>query len=65
MEVVLKNLSKHFTDRKGNVAKALNDLDVTIPSGKLIGLLGLQDVGNQHLYLIAGLHKPTQGQIFW
>ncbi|MCK9199273.1 MAG: ABC transporter ATP-binding protein [Bacilli bacterium] len=66
MEVVLKNLSKHFTDRKGNVAKALNDLDVTIPSGKLIGLLGPSGCGKSTtLYLIAGLHKPTQGQIFF
>ncbi len=66
MEVVLKNLTKEFTDRKGNVAKAVIDLNIIIPSGKLIGLLGPSGCGKSTtLYMIAGLHKPTKGQIFF
>lgn len=66
MEVVLQHLSKHFTDKKGNVAKAVSDLNITIPSGKLIGLLGPSGCGKSTtLYMIAGLHKPTEGKIFF
>lgn len=66
MKVVLQHLSKHFKDRKGNVAKAVTDLDITIPSGKLIGLLGPSGCGKSTtLYMIAGLHKPTAGKIFF
>ena len=66
MEVVLEHLTKEFTDRKGNVAKAVTDLDIKIPTGKLIGLLGPSGCGKSTtLYMIAGLLKPTRGKIFF
>lgn len=66
MEVVLKNLTKEFTDKKGNVVRAVDNMNITIPDGKLIGLLGPSGCGKSTtLYMIAGLHKPTDGQIFF
>ncbi len=66
MEVVLKNLTKEFVDRKGNKTVAVSNFDTVIPSGKLIGLLGPSGCGKSTtLYLIAGLHKASGGQIFF
>lgn len=66
IEVRLQNLTKEFTDKKGNVTVAVNDFTVTIPAGKLIGLLGPSGCGKSTtLYMIAGLHKPTRGGIFF
>ena len=45
---------------------AVNDFNVTIPSGKLIGLLGPSGCGKSTtLYLISGLLKPTAGRIYF
>lgn len=45
---------------------AVSDFNVTIPGGKLIGLLGLLGCGKSTtLYMIAGLHKPSRGKIFF
>lgn len=66
MEIRLKNLTKIFTDKRGNETVAVDDLDVVIPSGKLVGLLGPSGCGKSTtLYMIAGLLKPTAGQIFF
>ena len=66
VEVRLQNLTKEFTDKKGNVTVAVNNFTVTIPAGKLIGLLGPSGCGKSTtLYMIAGLHKPTSGGIFF
>ena len=41
-------------------------MNLTIPSGKLIALLGPSGCGKSTtLYMIAGLHTPTHGQIFF
>ncbi|MFA7416946.1 MAG: ABC transporter ATP-binding protein [Acholeplasma sp.] len=66
MEIRLKNLTKVFTDKRGNETVAVDDLDVVIPSGKLIGLLGPSGCGKSTtLYMIAGLLKPSGGKIFF
>jgi multiple sugar transport system ATP-binding protein len=72
MEVKLVNLTKEFEQRgKGKKEQATNvvavdHINVNIPSGKLIGLLGPSGCGKSTtLYMIAGLHKPTDGQIFF
>lgn len=66
IEVTLKNLTKEFTDKTGKITVAVNDFNVTIPAGKLIGLLGPSGCGKSTtLYMIAGLHKPTGGSIFF
>lgn len=66
VEVRLQNLSKEFIDKKGKITKAVDDFSVVIPAGKLIGLLGPSGCGKSTtLYMIAGLHKPTSGSIFF
>src|SRR5690554_4568130 len=66
VEVRLQNLTKEFVDKSGKVTVAVNDFSVVIPAGKLIGLLGPSGCGKSTtLYMIAGLHKPTAGRIFF
>lgn len=66
MEIRLDNLTKVFTNKKTTDTLAVDHLDVTIPSGKLIGLLGPSGCGKSTtLYMISGLLKPTEGSIFF
>lgn len=66
MEIRLQNLTKVFTDKSGKETHAVEDLTVTIPSGKLISLLGPSGCGKSTtLFMIAGLHNPTDGKIFF
>lgn len=67
MEVRLDNLSKHFPGVKGApTVKAVDQMNFTIPDGKLVGLLGPSGCGKSTtLYMIAGLHKPTAGKIWF
>ena len=66
MEVKLVDLTKEFVDRKKKVTVAVAGTTLTIPSGKLIGLLGPSGCGKSTtLYMIAGLHKPTRGKIYF
>lgn len=71
MEISLVGLCKYFTTRgqkasSGKVTKAVDDMNLTIPSGKLVALLGPSGCGKSTtLYMIAGLHTPTSGQIFF
>ena len=69
MEIKIKHLTKVFP---GNPKKhirdtiAVNDLDITIPDGKLVGLLGPSGCGKSTtLYLISGLQTPTEGEIWF
>ena len=69
MEIRIKNLTKIFPGdpkkhRKDTVA--VKDLDITIPDGKLIGLLGPSGCGKSTtLYMISGLLAPTSGEIWF
>ncbi len=66
MEVRLDNLSKHFKSGNRPVVKAVDQMNFTIPDGKLVGLLGPSGCGKSTtLYMIAGLHKPTEGKIWF
>jgi len=66
MEVKLQNLTKVFVGKKGDETRAVDNMTFTIPDGKLVGLLGPSGCGKSTtLYMIAGLHKPTGGQIFF
>ena len=67
LSIRLENLTKIFYDKKGGKdTKAVDDFDVVIPSGKLIGLLGPSGCGKSTtLYMIAGLLAPTSGKIFF
>ncbi len=66
MEVRIEGLTKVFTGSKGNHTTAVDTLDLTIPDGKLVGLLGPSGCGKSTtLYMIAGLHKPSSGHIYF
>ncbi len=69
MEVILRNLTKKFPSRdkkKHEDVIAVNNFNITIPDGKLIGLLGPSGCGKSTmLNLISGLQKPTEGEIFF
>ena len=70
MKVVLQNLTKIFPNRdKKKVNEdvvAVNDFNIEIPDGKLVGLLGPSGCGKSTtLYMISGLQKPTSGEIFF
>ncbi|HEY8365483.1 MAG TPA: ABC transporter ATP-binding protein, partial [Haloplasmataceae bacterium] len=61
MEVRLEGLTKKFTD-----TVAVDNMTVTFPSGKLTGLLGPSGCGKSTtLFMLAGLHKPTSGRIYF
>lgn len=66
MEIRLENLTKVFTEKTGKETIAVDHLSITIPSGKLIGLLGPSGCGKSTtLFMIAGLFKPSGGKIFF
>ncbi|ERJ13588.1 ABC transporter ATP-binding protein [Haloplasma contractile] len=66
MEIRLENLTKVFVEKKQKETIAVNDMTLTIPSGKLIGLLGPSGCGKSTtLFMISGLLKPTSGKIFF
>ena len=66
MEIRLEHLSKIFVDKTGRETRAVDNMDLVIPSGKLVGLLGPSGCGKTTtLFMIAGLHKPTHGKIFF
>jgi branched-chain amino acid transport system ATP-binding protein len=62
MEVLeIKSLGKQF----GGVT-ALSDVDVSIESDKIIGVIGPNGSGKTTLFnVIAGVHKPTAGRVIW
>jgi multiple sugar transport system ATP-binding protein len=66
MEITLKNVTKIFQAKDKTETVAVSALDITIPDGKLIGLLGPSGCGKSTtLYMIAGLLNPTEGRIFF
>ncbi len=66
MEVKLQQLTKIFVSKKAEPVYAVKNMDLTIPSGKLVGLLGPSGCGKSTtLYMIAGLHRPNEGRIFF
>jgi multiple sugar transport system ATP-binding protein len=66
MEVRIENLTKVFEGQKGAHTTAVDNMSFVIPDGKLVGLLGPSGCGKSTtLYMIAGLHKPTSGHIYF
>lgn len=69
MEIKLKNLTKIFPGNpKKNIRDtiAVNNLDFEVPDGQLVGLLGPSGCGKSTtLYMIAGLLKPTSGEVWF
>ena len=69
MKVVLENVTKRFPNRdKKNKTEvtAVNNVNITIPDGKLIGLLGPSGCGKSTtLFMLCGLLKLTSGKIYF
>lgn len=61
MGIKLKNLVVKFGD-----FKAINDVTLQIPKGKLVSLLGPSGSGKSTtLFTISGIHKPYSGKIYF
>lgn len=69
MKVVLENVTKRFPNRdkkNKNDVVAVNNISVTIPDGKLVGLLGPSGCGKSTtLFMICGLQKLSEGKIIF
>ena len=67
MEIRLQNITKVFQDNRGDGnTVAVDNLDITISDGKLVGLLGPSGCGKSTtLYMISGLLEPTSGRIWF
>ena len=66
MDIRIEGLTKTFSSKENTETIAVNNLTVTIPGGHLVGLLGPSGCGKSTtLFLLAGLHEPTSGRIFF
>ncbi len=68
MRVLLENLTKRFGGLGKNVDEviAVNNFNLEIPDGKLVGLLGPSGCGKSTaLNLISGLLTPSEGKVFF
>ena len=69
MEIRIKELTKIFPgDPKKNIRDtiAVKYLDFVVKDGELVGLLGPSGCGKSTtLYMIAGLHTPTSGEVWF
>jgi len=69
MEIRLKNLTTVFpgNPKKGIPdTRAVDNLDIVVDDGKLMGLLGPSGCGKSTtLYMVAGLLEPTSGEIWF
>ena len=67
MKIVLEHLTKVFTNKKtGAEVRAVDDMNLTIESGTLVGLLGPSGCGKSTtLFMLSGLQSPTDGSIIF
>lgn len=65
MEVVFERVVKTFQGKNGTVT-AVNDLTVTVGSGKLVGFLGPSGCGKSTtLFMLAGIYETSGGRILF
>lgn len=61
MSIVLQNINKTF-----NQAKVLNDINLEVPTGELVALLGASGCGKTTLLrIIAGLERADSGEVWF
>jgi len=62
----LRNVSKAFAKRDGKPLPVLDDINMSIRAGEIVGLLGRSGSGKSTLLRIAaGLIKPTSGEVLY
>ncbi len=62
--IEIQNLSKHFGTARSGLVQALQDVNLELPNGQIVGLLGLNGAGKTTLMrLIYGLLEPSAGSI--
>lgn len=60
MQIVAKNLSKIYRERK-----VVDDVSLYVKQGEVVGLLGPNGAGKTTtFYMIVGLEKPTTGEVY-
>lgn len=64
MNLQLKQVSKLFPNSDGSVMKALEEINLEIPSHDFVSIVGASGSGKSTLLrIISGLIKPTRGQV--
>ena len=68
MKICLENVTKIFakSGKNGQEVKAVDDFNLVIPDGELIGLLGPSGCGKSTtLNMLCGLEEPSLGKIYF
>jgi NitT/TauT family transport system ATP-binding protein len=64
--VEVKNIKQAYTKEASSDFVVLDNVDVTIKSGEIVGLLGRSGSGKSTLLrIVAGLLRPTAGEVVW
>ncbi len=64
MDVELRGVGLHYEDDDGDGTDALSGVDLVVPAGTIVGLLGRNGAGKTSLMsLVASLRRPTAGQV--
>ncbi|KAA6329922.1 Methionine import ATP-binding protein MetN, partial [termite gut metagenome] len=61
--IELRNITKEFR-HKGKITTALSNVSITVPKGKIMGVIGESGAGKSTLIRCANLlERPTQGEV--
>jgi NitT/TauT family transport system ATP-binding protein len=64
--VEVKNIKQAYTKEASSDFVVLDNVDVVIKSGEIVGLLGRSGSGKSTLLrIVAGLLRPTAGEVMW